>query len=55
MSVSESAFGGTLGNITNMKYSHLSPVDLIFKLEKEVQKAIKKIRNTQKYNQTIRD
>jgi hypothetical protein len=49
MSVTESALGGTLAAIS-ANQRQCSPLEMIFKLEKEVQRAIKKIKNTQRYN-----
>lgn len=49
MSVSESCFGATI-RISNMAKHPTTPIELILKLEKEVQKSIRRVKNMQFYN-----
>jgi hypothetical protein len=53
MSVSESGFGATIGALSNSRSQH--PQELIGRLEREVTKAVKKLKQTNRYNQTLRD
>ena len=48
--VSEGAFGATIGAISNSR-----PVDLIEKMERDIQKALKKLKQTQRDHQILQE
>ena len=56
MSVTESAFGATIGGISAQKGGQpTQPLEILLRLEKEVHRSMRKIKNTQGYYQTIRE